>query len=139
VQELGYETGSEFDPGDPFGLCVLTLRSGGAADLANRHRGRERHHHATLAPGVFDQLLGHLRHAGFPETPTHVVPPGPTRRVWLRSGEAEVRTAPLAFHEAVEWPRYRELFRMLDSLVVAVSAGELRVISDPLPGLLAHL
>jgi hypothetical protein len=77
--ELGYRSGSEFDPGDPFGLCLLSVRSDGAADLVNRRSGRELRYQAAVAPGVLDQVLACLHAGGFPAVPAHVVPAGPTR------------------------------------------------------------
>ena len=135
VIRIVYESGSEFDPGDPFGLCVLDLRSDGEVRLTNRRRGVERTYGATLRPGVLDRLVRHLRDAGFPDVPEHVVPAGPTRRVQVHTAAGHRQTAPIAFHEAPQWPGYREAFHLLDSLVVAVSRGELPVVPDPEPDL----
>ncbi len=44
-EEVGYAAGSEYDPGDPFGLCTLTVAAAGAVRLVNRQRGRERVFH----------------------------------------------------------------------------------------------
>jgi hypothetical protein len=130
VARVVYESGTEFDPADPFGLCVLDLRPDGTADLLNRRRGESRTYQATALPTVFDRLVDHLREAGFPDAPQHDLPAGPTRRVTLHGPATHLSTAPLAFYEAMRWPGYREAFHLLDSLVVAVSQGDLPVIQD---------
>jgi hypothetical protein len=136
VLQVVYEAGSEFDPADPFGLCALTVRSDGAAELVNRARGVQRSYRATVSPAVFDRLLRHLRDAGFPDVPEHPIPAGPTRRVQLLGTARQQQSLPMAFHETAHWPGYREAFHLLDSLVVAVSEGALPVVAHPETGLL---
>ncbi len=128
VVRVVHESGSEFDPADPFGLCILDLRSDGTADLLNRRRGETRTYHATARSTVFDRLVAQLREAGFPDTPGHDLPAGPTRRVTLHGPASHLSTSPLAFHENMHWPGYGEAFHLLDSLVVAVSQGDLPVV-----------
>ncbi|MBL8930808.1 MAG: hypothetical protein JNL54_11845 [Kineosporiaceae bacterium] len=135
VLRIVYESGSEFDPADPFGLCVLDLRSDGDVHLTTRRRAVERAYRATMRPGVLERVVRNLREGGFPGVPEHVVPAGPTRRLQVHTATGHQQTPPMAFHEAPRWPGYREAFHLLDSLVVAVSRGELPVVPDPEPDL----
>ncbi len=132
-EEVGYAAGSEYDPGDPFGLCTLTVTAAGAVRLVNRQRGRERVFEETAADWVFTTLRKLLDDAGFPSTPRHPIPAGPTRMLWTTAAGERTSTPPLAYHEAATWPEYRGLFYLLDCLVVAVSDGALPVVrvSDP--------
>jgi hypothetical protein len=135
--EIGYRSGNEHDPGDPFGLCVLTVRKDGTVHLHNRHRGSERHFEGRCATGVRGRLLAALAKSGFPAVPPHRIPAGPTRQVWTIGPQGEAFSPPMAFHESAGWPGYGDLFRLLDSLVVAVSRGALPVVPAPEGGLLS--
>lgn len=136
--ELGYAAGSEHDPGDPFGRCTLTVRADGAVTLVNVARGAERRFTGRCAPPVPGRLARLLDAAGFPRVPEHRIPPGPTRRLWTFADGHRTDAPVMGHHEAMAWEGYREVFHLLDSLVVAVSGGAVPVLTDPEPGLVEH-
>ncbi len=68
--------------GDPFGLCTLTVTAAGAVRLVNRSRGHERVFEEAAADWVVTTLRKLLDDAGFPSTPRHPIPGGPTRMLW---------------------------------------------------------
>ena len=132
---LEYTCGSEHDPANPYGRCVLTLYADGRLTLDNRVRGQNRSWGATVEPGVVDRLVALLDAAGFPAVPLHPVAPGATRVLLVRSGGTWTRTPVTGFHEARRMPGYKEVYHLLDSLVACASLGALTIVQDVLPDL----
>jgi hypothetical protein len=132
---LAYGSGSEFDPGDPFGLCVLTLTGDGRATLENRRRSQVRRWHGTVADQVLPRVLAALDTAGFPHVPRHHPRPGPTRTLVVESAAGTASAPPMDHYLALTWPGYGTAFSLLDRVVVALSDGVLAVTADASPDL----
>jgi hypothetical protein len=132
---LVYTFGCENDPSSPFGRCMLTLYADGRLELDNRARGQARAWAAAIDGRVLAGLITLLDSAGFPVVPPHQIPPGATRSLLVRTRGQQIQTPPTGFHAARKMPGYGEVYHLLDSLVVGASDGALKVVRDPLTGL----
>jgi hypothetical protein len=54
---IEYTCGSESDPANPYGQCVLTVHADGRLTLDNRARGQARSWTGTVDPGVVERLI----------------------------------------------------------------------------------
>jgi hypothetical protein len=132
---LVYAFGCENDPSNPFGRCTLTLYADGRLELDNRARGQAHAWTATIDGRILADLIKLLDSAGFPVVPPHQIPPGATRSLLVRIRGQQTQTPLTGFHEARKMPGYGEAYHLLDSLVVGASDGALKVVRDPLTGL----
>jgi len=132
VEHLEYSSGSEYDPGDPFGRCYLSIDNG-AAHLEVRHRGIRRTWTGRIGTGTLGAVDEHLAAAGFPAVPPHQVPAGSSLRT-LTVGEGDdAPTARIAYHEASKLPGYAEAFALLDGVIAALTGGEVPVVAESEP------
>jgi hypothetical protein len=140
MRHVEYTSGSEYDPGDPFGRCVLVI-DGNDASLEVRHRGVRRSWKGHVSDSTLATIDSQLTAAGYPAVPTHKVPAGSSLRTLTVSSSGEPtedgegpKTARMAYHEAARLPGYAEAFELLDGVIVALTAGEVPVVPTPTPG-----
>ena len=130
-----YASGNENAPGDPFGECVLILHGDGGARLDNRHAGKARAFTGRIDAATLTRIVDGLNLAGFPVVPPHRISPGATRSLTVRSGDAEHHILPMGWHAAPKIAGYREVFHLLDSIIVEIAGGAIPLIRNAEPGL----
>ncbi|MBK7586715.1 MAG: hypothetical protein IPI67_41830 [Myxococcales bacterium] len=133
---LTYASGIESGPNARFGYNILTVRGDGTIDLEHRWYTRRRTYRGRVDASVIARLLESLRGAGFPKMPPSMIPPGSAlRTIHVRNGELEAYALPVDWHTPMGWPGFKEVFRLLDSLVRQASCQEVTVTDDFEPGL----
>lgn len=132
---LVYTCGTEYDPSDPFGRSTLTLHADGRLRLDNRARGAARGWTAVVGSDTVERLVALLNAAGFPVVPTRPIAPGSTRTLLVQSRGQEFRSPLIGFHEVERMPEYRQVFHLLDSLIVGASQETLTMVHGPQTGL----
>lgn len=133
---LVYSSGNEHNPTDRAGRVTLEIRGDGSVTVENVKGGGAyaRTFVGATTREVVERILGHLRHAGFPIVPDHPIPAGAALRVLaIEAGGESVHGAPTSWDASDGMPGYREAYRILDSIITAVSEGALKMLVSPEP------
>ena len=131
---LFYQSGNEHDVRDSFGLIVLAIDGnfGVAIDQRARNGMIENHWSGSTDRGVVERVLSHLQAAGYPTVPDHKIPRGARlRSIAIESGTDSTHTYPTEWTAVNAMPGYREAYQLLDSIVMQVTAGALKMRVDP--------
>ena len=135
---ITYRSGNEHNPGDPTGLVVLAIAGDGAVTVSQRARGGavQNQWAGTTDRGVIERVIEHLAVAKFPLVPDHRIVAGSTlRTIEITTGETTQTCNPTSWDAVDAMPGYREAYRLLDSITTEVTAGSLKMLVDPEPGL----
>lgn len=138
---LFYQSGNEHDMGDVFGLIVLAIDDDFQLTVDQRARNRliVNHWKGATDRAVVERLLDHLRIAGYPKVPDHRIPSGARlRSIAIESGGESSHTYPTEWKAAKNMPGYGEAYRLLDSMIVQVTAGKLKMTVDPVADVVAR-
>jgi hypothetical protein len=123
---IRYLTGNEHAPDDPFGRIVLVLDPAGLVRLGNWSRGGVRAWGGTVALGVVDRVLAHLRAGGFPERPRSITPSA----LFTLSLETD---PPQSVMDSIHTANagYREALQLLHCVIRQLSGDEIPVGRPP--------
>lgn len=117
------------------GETSTILRKNGSVTVDHVDSARQaRRFNAMLAPGVYERLVEELYAAGFPSTPTAIVPVAEGTRVIsaIREGR-EHRTRPIAHDLSAE--HWRNAFGILDGIAAQATKGQFGALDPSTPQL----
>jgi hypothetical protein len=138
---LFYQSGNEHDMRDAFGLILLEIDGGGQIAIEQRARNGmiKNHWKGATDRAVIERVLSHLGAAGYPTVPDHQIPRGARlRSIAIESGAETTHTYPTEWTAADAMPGYREAYQLLDSIIMQVTSGALKMRVDPLDELVAR-
>lgn len=122
MPRIRYVTGNPEAPDDPFGRMVLVLEPTGLVRLGNWHRGGVRAWGGSVALGVMDAVLEHLRDGGFPAGPRSITPSA-VFTLTVESNPPQSVTD--SVHSSNE--SYRSALKLLHGVIRQLSEGQLAV------------
>jgi hypothetical protein len=127
---FAYTSGNAAAPDSRFGASVLELDTDGAIRLANTRAGTTRRWAGRVGPNVVSDLCAVLTAAG--EPPVLPVPllPGASLTTFTLEGGGHRVSATVEAHGARRRPEWVAVYGLLQSLLLAVSGGVLRLGTD---------
>jgi len=123
-ERITYRVGNENNPGNPFGRQELTIEPDGRARLDHHTRGPHFAWTGTVRSSVLDRFWAALGESDFPALPRHPMPAGSTTRS-LTVGE---KSSFVAYHASASLPGYAVVFSLLDTLILQLSEGTVKVV-----------
>ncbi|HET7466494.1 MAG TPA: hypothetical protein VFL29_07490 [Candidatus Dormibacteraeota bacterium] len=122
MPRIRYDTGNPEAPDDPFGRMVLILEPSGLVRLGNWHRGGVRAWSGSVALGVTDAVLEHLRDGGFPAGPRSITPSAVFTLTVESNPEQSLTDSVHSSNES-----YRSALKLLHGVIRQLSGDVLRV------------
>lgn len=122
-----YTSGNAFSPSSPVGRCTLTVAHDGTIQVENERGAERRAWHGHLPPEEVARLHATLRAAGTPPTATPPFRPGASLLTLELVSGAERKEYTLEHFSARKVPSWHAVFHLFDSLLLAGSAGEIKL------------